>query len=215
VLFDWRGTLVDDPPDEWWVRSTLARTGRDAGDEQVDRLCAALRKTAQLPEVLDGEATCDCSFETHREWALAWFRFAGLDDELALALYALDLEAASHPFYPDVSFVMRELHERGCRIAVVSNIHFDLRPEFKAAGLDRHVDAFVLSFEHAIQKPDRRMFELALEALAVDAGEAIMVGDQASLDGGAVRAGIATWLLPAGAAANRPRGLDRLLALAG
>jgi FMN phosphatase YigB (HAD superfamily) len=205
VLFDWRGTLVDDPPDEFWVRAALARTGRDTAVEQVDAWCAALRKAAELPEVVNGESTCDCSFEQHRAWSLAWFRTAGLDEELAGALYALDLEAASHPFYPDVPFVLRSLHERGCRVAVVSNIHIDLRPEFAAAGLDEYVDAFVLSFEHNMQKPDRRMFELALDAIAVGAEDAIMVGDQVSLDGGAISAGIATWLLPNGAAADRPR----------
>jgi HAD superfamily hydrolase (TIGR01509 family) len=215
VLFDWRGTLVDDPPDEWWVRAALERVGRDTGEGQVDAWCVALRNAAELPEVLNGEATCDCSFAGHREWSLSWFRLAGLDDELAHALYDLDLEAASHPFYPDVSFVLRSLHERGCRVAVVSNIHFDLRAEFAAAGLDAYVDAFVLSFEHGMQKPDRRMFELALDTIGVGADEAIMIGDQVGLDGGAITAGIATLLLPAGVAtADRPRGLDRLLSLA-
>jgi HAD superfamily hydrolase (TIGR01509 family) len=215
VLFDWRGTLVDDPPDEWWVRTALARVGRDTGADEVAALCSALRGAAEQLDVRNGEATCDCSYEGHREWSLAWFRLAGLDDDLALGLYALDLESASHPFYPDVPFVLRALRERGCKVAVVSNIHFDVRPEFAAAGLDEHVDTFVLSFEHGMQKPDRRMFEVALDALAVGAEEAIMVGDQPSLDGGAIRAGIATWLLPADAAADRPRGLDRLLTLTG
>jgi HAD superfamily hydrolase (TIGR01509 family) len=215
VLLDWRGTLVDDPPDAWWVHAALARTERETGADQVAAWCAALRKAAELPEVLKGEATCDCSFEGHRAWSLAWFRLAGLDDELARALYALDLEPASHPFYPDAPGVLRALHERGCRIAVVSDIHFDLRPEFAAADLDACVDAFVLSFEHGIQKPDRRMFELALDALAVDAEDAVMVGDRNSHDGAAIHAGIATWLLPPGVRADRPRGLGRLLALAG
>jgi len=215
VLFDWRGTLVDDPPDEWWVRAALTRTGRDTSAEQVAACCSALRKAADLPEVRNGEATCDCSFEAHRAWSLAWFRLAGLDHELALALYALDLEDASHPFYPDAPGVLCALHARGCRIAVVSDIPFDLRPEFAAADLDGCVDAFVLSFEHGIQKPDRRMFELALETLAVGAEDALMVGDRNSHDGAAIHARIATWLLPPGVRADRPRGLGRLLALAG
>ena len=215
VLFDWRGTLVDDPPDEWWVRAALSRVGRTAADAEVAAWCAALAGAAEHPEVADGEATCDCSFDRHREWSLGWFRLAGLDDELARALYALDLEAASHPFYPDAPFVLQTLHERGCRVAVVSNIHFDFRPEFAAAGIDEYVDAFVLSFEHGIQKPDPRMFELALESLSVDAHEAVMVGDQVALDAPAIRAGVATWLLPGGGRADQPRGLDRLLSLTG
>jgi len=98
-------------------------------------------------------------------------------------------------------------------LALVSDIHVDLRPEFAAAGVAQYFDAFVLSFEHGVQKPGRRIFEIALETLDVDAGDALMVGDRASHDGGAIKAGIATWLLPEGAEADQPRGLDRLLPL--
>jgi HAD superfamily hydrolase (TIGR01509 family) len=213
VLFDWRGTLVDDPPHEWWVREALLRAGRAADGARVDELSDALRRASELPEVKEGEAGCDCSFAAHRAWSLMYFRLAGLDDALALALYDLDLDPTSHPFYSDTAAVLRELHERGCRVAVVSDIHFDLRPEFAAAGFGGLVDAFVLSFEHGVQKPDRRIFEIALDALGVDAADALMVGDRAAHDGAAIGAGIATWLLPAGAVADGVRGLDRVVAL--
>ena len=213
VLFDWRGTLVHDPPHEWWVRTALLRAGRAADDAIVAKVSDDLRRAAELPEVLAGEVGCDCSADAHRAWSFMFFARAGLDDEVSSALYDLDLEAGSHPFYPDAADVLRVLHERGVRIALVSDIHIDLRPEFAAAGVEQYFDAFVLSFEHGVQKPGRRIFEIALEALDVDAGDALMVGDRASHDGGAIKAGIATWLLPEGAEADQPRGLDRLLPL--
>jgi len=213
VLFDWRGTLVDDPPDEWWVREALLRAGREAGDDRVAELTAALRRAAELPDVVRGQAGCDCSATAHRAWSLGYFALAGLDSELALALYELDLDPASHPFYADVAPVLAELRARGCRVAVVSDIHFDLRPEFAAAGIEEVVDAFVLSFEHGVQKPDRRVFEIALDALGAGAADALMVGDRASRDGAATAVGIATWLLPEGDFTDKPRGLDRVLAL--
>ena len=213
VLFDWRGTLVDDPPHEWWVREALLRAGRAADEARVRELSDALRLAAELSEVVDGEAGCDCSAAAHRAWSLMFFRLAGLDDALALALYDLDLEATSHPFYSDTATVLHALRERGCRVAVVSDIHFDLRPEFARAGLEDLVDAFVLSFEHGVQKPDPRVFEIALDALGVEAADALMVGDRASHDGAAIAAGIATWLLPAGGIVDGVRGLDRVLAL--
>jgi len=213
VLFDWRVTLVYDPPHEWWVHAALVRAGRAADDAVVHKVSDDLRRAAARPEVAAGELGCDCSAEAHRAWSFMFFERAGLDDAMASALYDLDLEAASHPFYPDAAEVLRALHARGVRIALVSDIHIDLRPEFAAAGLGEYVDAFVLSFEHGVQKPDRRIFEIALAALDVDAGDALMVGDRASHDGGAIKAGIATWLLPEGAAGDQPRGLDRLLPL--
>lgn len=213
VLFDWRGTLVEDPPDEWWVKTALTRTGRTADDDLVTRLCLALRTAAEVPEIAAGELSCDCSPDLHHSWSFAYFAAAGLDDELAAALYELDFDAASHPFYPDAPGVLQALHERGIRVALVSDIHLDLRPEFDAAGVGDCIDSFVLSFEHGIQKPDRRMFELALDELGVAAEDALMVGDRASHDGAAVGAGITTWLVPPGLPAGQARGLDRLLAV--
>jgi HAD superfamily hydrolase (TIGR01509 family) len=130
-------------------------------------------------------------------------------------LYELDARATSHPFYPDAGPVVRALHARGVRIALVSDIHNNLRPKFEAAGIAECFDAFVLSFEHGVQKPDRAIFEIALRALDVDASDALMVGDRASHDGGAVRVGITTLLMPPAASADRPVGLDRVLAVVG
>ena len=202
VLFDWRGTLVHDPDESWWVGEALRRMGRPTTDGEVGTYCEQLTLAAALPEVRAAEQAADCSAVQHHAYAMLHFRLAGLDDELATALYDLDFEAASHPFYPDAPHVLRTLKSVGCRIALVSDIHFGLRPEFAAAGLTDLIDAFVLSYEHGVQKPDTRIFEIALNALGVAPEEALMVGDRASHDGGAAAAGITTLLLapPAGLA---------------
>jgi FMN phosphatase YigB (HAD superfamily) len=70
----------------------------------------------------------------------------------------------------------------------------------------------VLSFEHGIQKPDPQMFTIALDALDIEAGDALMVGDRVSHDGGAASIGIPTLILPA-QHAMQPRGLDAVLRL--
>jgi HAD superfamily hydrolase (TIGR01509 family) len=213
VLFDWRGILVHDPPHEWWVATALERCGRHALPTDVAALCDALRVVGDSPEVRAGEATCDCSPEAHRAWSFDFFERAGLDDELASALYDLDLDPVAHDFYPDVAPTFDALHRAGLSIAVVSDIHFDLRPEFRAGGLDEFVDAYVLSYEHGMQKPDPRVFEFTLNLLGVDAADALMVGDRASHDGGAVACGIATLLLPAVATSDDPVGLAQVLKL--
>ena len=95
--------------------------------------------------------------------------------------------------------VLEALRTRGVKIAVVSDIHFDLRPEFEAAGLDACVGSYVLSFEQGFQKPDRRMFQIAIDELGVEPVEppaAVMFGDRASRDGGAAALGIPTIILP-------------------
>jgi HAD superfamily hydrolase (TIGR01509 family) len=210
-LFDWRGTLVHDPPPEWWVGAALAGVGRSGDD--VNRWCEALRIAYELPEVQAGELICDTDADVHRRTQLRYFEVAGLDEELAACLYQLDFEPASHPFYPDTEQALRALHESGRKIALVSDFHVDVRPEFVAAGLDQYMDAYVISFEHGVQKPDPRMFEIALDALGVQPHEALMVGDRASHDGGAVALGITTLLVSPPTDVREGNGLDRVLAL--
>jgi FMN phosphatase YigB (HAD superfamily) len=82
------------------------------------------------------------------------------------------------------------------RIGVVSDIHYHLAPHFHYYGLEELVDSYTLSFEHGVQKPGPRLFEIALEQLGVTAADALMVGDRASRDGGAAGVGITTLILP-------------------
>ena len=184
VLFDWRGTLV-----------------------------AALDAASRLPEIEAQMHDIDCSAEHHRAVSMEWFRGAGLDEQLASVLYDLDFEAENHPFFPDVAETLHTLRATGVAVSVVSDIHFDLRPEFAAAGLDDFVDSFVLSFEHSVQKPSAAIFGIAAESLAIEPEELLMVGDRASHDGGAVQLGITTLLLPPLRTADGPRNLAAVLAL--
>lgn len=100
------------------------------------------------------------------------------------------------------------IQERGCKMALVSGFHVDLRTHLGDAGIVP--DAHVISFEHGFQKPDPRMFTTALTLLGVEPHEALMVGDRASHDGGAAAVGIDTLILPTPPAAG-PRGLDVVL----
>jgi HAD superfamily hydrolase (TIGR01549 family) len=214
VLFDWRGTLVLDAPHEWWIREALGRCGQDADDELVARTVSALRREerdfAASPEAL----TVDCSATSHRLATLRTYRRAGLDEDVAEALYELDLEPSSHPLFPDALDVLTELRKRAIRIVVVSDIHFDLRPDLAFHGAGDLIDEYVLSFEHGVQKPDPRIFELALDVAGVVAADALMVGDRASRDGAAAALGVHTLIFPP-ERELRPRGLDAVIALCG
>jgi HAD superfamily hydrolase (TIGR01509 family) len=196
VLFDWRGTLVLDPPTEWWVERALSRLGRNASTFEIEHLVLKLDDAYLAPEVQAGLLIEDCDVQFHRNVNLRWFEIAGLDEELSVELYELDFDPECHPFYPDVPDVLAALHSAGIGLAVVSDIHFDLRPEFSAADLDQYIDAYVLSFEEGFQKPDARMFQLALNHLDVTPSEALVVGDRSSHDGGAASVGITTMILP-------------------
>jgi HAD superfamily hydrolase (TIGR01509 family) len=206
VLFDWRGTLAHSPPPRWWAERGLAAVGRPTRRAVLDGVEGAVAEAGWLPDI-------DASAAVHRDATMRVFAAHGLDRELAEALYALDADPANHSLYPDAEPVLRTIRARGVAIAIVSDFHVDLRPVLAVHGIADLVDACVLSFEHGIQKPDARMFTLALNALGVLPEHAVMVGDRASHDGGAADVGIATLILPQPPAELEPRGLDIVLRL--
>lgn len=100
-------------------------------------------------------------------------------------------------------------------MGVVSNIGWDLRPVFRAHGLDPYVDVYVLSYEHGVQKPDPRLFKTACTALGVEPRDVLMVGDDRRADGGAAALGCGVHFVDHLPAAQRPDGLRPVLDLVG
>ncbi|QTR02278.1 HAD family hydrolase, partial [Saccharothrix algeriensis] len=103
----------------------------------------------------------DADTALHRETYYAVFADAGLDADLADALYEVESDPTFNPFAVDVAATLSALRANGFRVGVLSDIHFDVRPVFD--GLP--VDSFVLSFEHGVVKPDPRIFRIALDEL--------------------------------------------------
>lgn len=91
--------------------------------------------------------------------------------------------------YLDAAEVLAALRERGVAVGVVSDIGWDLRPVFRAHGLDRYVDTYALSYEHGVRKPDRRLFAAACTVLGADPARTLLVGDDRRADGGAADLG--------------------------
>ncbi|SDE17426.1 haloacid dehalogenase superfamily, subfamily IA, variant 3 with third motif having DD or ED [Blastococcus fimeti] len=195
VLFDWRGTLVTTLTERDWVEHALLALGRERSGPVVEGVVAAIARANGADDRLDGPGV-DSDAALHRRTYLDVFADAGLDSELAEALYAVESDPRRNLFALDVPATLRALRERGIAVAVVSDIHVDLRPAFDAAGLGGLVDVFTLSFELGRQKPDPWMFRRTLEALGVGAHDALMVGDRSRPDGAAVEEGITTLLLP-------------------
>lgn len=196
VLFDWRGTLFHDEEEADFVRASAASIGRSMSPSEVIALVEGLGPAAEHPEVVAAHQTADCSADLHRAAVVLELGLAGFDDELALACHDRDgLIGTSMP-YPDAAYVLAHLKTCGVRIGIISDIHYHLAPHFDHYGLGQFVDSYTLSFEHGVQKPDPRLFQIALEQLGVSAAETLMVGDRANRDGGAAAVGITTLILP-------------------
>ncbi|MDI3387987.1 HAD-IA family hydrolase [Streptomyces sp. B-S-A8] len=224
VLFDFSGTLLRIESTESWLRATLDASELAVSEEEFVRLAAGLEAVGALPggtspgtvpaHLAELWATRDVSAELHRA------AYTGLSREVALpapglheALYERHRTPAAWRPYPDTADVLAALKERGVLVAVVSNIGWDLRPVFRAHGLNRYVDAYVLSYEHGVQKPDPRLFAAACRALGVAPADALMVGDDRRADGGAARLGCGVHFVDHLPVEQRPTGLEPVLTL--
>jgi FMN phosphatase YigB (HAD superfamily) len=124
------------------------------------------------------------------------FSRAALAAELHDHLYRLLSDTGQDVIAEDAPEALERLSGLCDAVVVVSDIHVDLRPWFVAHDLDRYITDYVLSYEHGVQKPEPEIFRRALLAVAALPSEALMVGDRASYDGGAVSIGIPTLILP-------------------
>lgn len=84
--------------------------------------------------------------------------------------------------YPDTLPAFTELGAREILLGVVSNFDGRLVRVCAALGVDRYLDAVVMSARSGYAKPDPRIFAVALERLGVGPREAMHVGDSMTED---------------------------------
>jgi putative hydrolase of the HAD superfamily len=199
VLFDWGDTLM-----EFAYDPALISAGHQAGLEALGR--------DGLPDV---ERTAE-HFREHYE-PLFWIpgtveeiEYPGLvrrllgdfgievsDEELSRFLEAE--HAAWEParrLAAHTHALLEALRSRGLKLGLVSNA-FDpgwlLHRDLEQMGLGERLDVAVFSSEVGKRKPHPAIFERALEALGVSAGDALFVGDRLYEDiRGAAQAGMQT-----------------------
>ncbi|MEU0215433.1 HAD-IA family hydrolase [Streptomyces sp. NPDC006265] len=224
VLFDSSGTLFRVESTDSWLRGSLAGADVRLTEPELTAAVSALEAVGALPgggdparvpeELADAWLIRDRSAALHRAAYTGLARQVPLPDPaLHDALYDRHMTPAAWAPYPDAVEVLRALRERGVLVGVVSNIGWDLRPVFRAHGLDPYVDTYVLSFEHGIQKPDPRLFGIACEALGADPRTTLMVGDDRRADGGAAALGCRVHFVDHLPVADRPDGLRPVLDL--
>lgn len=141
---------------------------------------------------------------------LTLFELAGVPqgrtDELKAALLALHQTA--HLWgatEPGTAEALQRLKEAGIRLAVVSNSDGRAATALAAGGLLDAFEFVIDSGEVGVEKPDPRIFEIALERMGVRARDALYVGDLYEVDVvGARAAGLDVVLIdPAGEHAGR------------
>ncbi|AXL87209.1 hydrolase [Streptomyces sp. CB09001] len=225
VLFDFSGTLFRIESTEAWLRAALDGAGLELAAPELAEKAEALERVGALPggapplripeELAEVWEARDDSSALHRAAYTGLSRQVPLPDpDLHDVLYERHMAPDAWRPYTDATEVLSALRGRGVAVGVVSNIGWDLRPVFRAHGLDRYVDTYVLSYEHGIRKPDARLFGVACAALGVEPERTLMVGDDRRADGGAAALGCRVHFVEHLPVSERPAGLRPVLDLA-
>ena len=176
VIFDLWETLIDWDPDA--AAAMVGRVSELAGDDFTERWNrSATRYVAPIRAAL-GDAGVPA---------------AVLEDVCALRLEYVRRSLVPRPGAVDT---LRELRRRGLLVGLITVCTEDVEhlwPESEFAGL---FDAEVFSSSLGIAKPDPRIYLHCAEALGVEPGEAVFVGDGANDElAGALRVGMRALLI--------------------
>ena len=201
VVFDFHHTLAHAGDPAVWLREAWTNLGRDGdpestfGPDRHDVAVAFLDQLWERAREIDPESERDLDPDRHREVFDRLIAEApGIDLELADALYAI--MHRQWDVYDDVLPVLEALRTKGVRVAMLSNVGFDLTPTLERTGVGALVDGAVLSYAVGVVKPDPGIFQRALEVLDLPASEVLMVGDAWRDDAGAAALGMRTLILP-------------------
>jgi HAD superfamily hydrolase (TIGR01662 family) len=99
-----------------------------------------------------------------------------------------DKHLVETPFYavPQAEETLIALKRKGLKVGIITNTttsrEKDVRKVLQQLGLESYIDFIVTSVDAGCEKPDGRIFSIALNAFGVKATEAIMVGDQVAKD---------------------------------
>jgi HAD superfamily hydrolase (TIGR01509 family) len=204
ILFDAGNTLLR--MDYAAIAAELGRLGTAVAPEAVER--AEWRARVRLDVEVLSDRAVELSTES-QSTASCYVRFLlaalGVVDERTIEALAAWRRAYNPPeglwtvADPEAEPALRLAREAGLGVAVISNSNGTVRSVLETLGLTRHVDFVIDSGEVGVEKPDPRIFRLALDRLGLDPPDAVYVGDIYSVDVlGARAAGLDAVLLDPG-----------------
>jgi putative hydrolase of the HAD superfamily len=135
----------------------------------------------------DGELWTTSAKRSRQFWITVYGVFLerlGLHPDPALIsrLYAEFSDLSNYRAFPDVLPALERLHAAGLVLGVISNFEEWLERLLESLGLARFFDVRVISGVEGVEKPDPRIFQLALDRTGIEASDAVYVGDIPDFD---------------------------------
>jgi putative hydrolase of the HAD superfamily len=139
------------------------------------------------------EKTGNPTWSTSREISLNFWRTVyhtaferlGVEDEdhkLATALYERFTKHESYRLFPDALPTLKALKQADLTLGVISNFEEWLEEMLTAWEVAPLFDFLVISGKEGIEKPEPRIFEIALEKAGTRPEESVYVGDHPRID---------------------------------
>jgi epoxide hydrolase-like predicted phosphatase len=177
VIFDWGGVLIDDP-----APARLRYCAEALGVPQED-LANAISKFIEdfqrglIPEAVFWERVC---------------AELNVPTPTSSSLWADGFKAAYAPRRDMFSLAAR-LHQQGCKTAVLSNTEAPAMQHFLDLRYDMF-DVLVFSCAEGVRKPERRIYEIAVERLSSPPDRIVFIDDDPRYTDAAKQAGLNTIL---------------------
>lgn len=201
IFFDAGNTLL---------RMNYADIAAALGRHGVSATTADVQRAEWLARVrLDTDVLAHASSTESRDTHLRYLRYIleglGVTDEATIEAVDAWRRAYNLPVGlwntadPDAAAALDAVRAAGIRSAVISNSNGTIRSLMERLGLIDKLDFVIDSGEEGVEKPNRRIFEIALARAGAKAQDAAYIGDLYSIDvRGARGAGIRPVLLDPG-----------------
>jgi putative hydrolase of the HAD superfamily len=187
VFFDAGETLVHPHPSFPELLSiTLREEGLEADPalirEKLHVVADRFTETAR-----SGELWSTSADRSRKFWASIYRLLLGalglpFTDGIAQRLYATFTDLANYRLFPDVEVTLSRLRSAGLVLGVVSNFEEWLERLLESLGVTGFFDARIISGVEGVEKPDPKIFRLALDRTGVEPQDAVYVGDSVSFD---------------------------------
>jgi putative hydrolase of the HAD superfamily len=187
VFFDAGETILHPHPSfAELFASTCHRHGIEIKADDVklaqERLAPHLLEIGDESGIENPSLSAEASY---RFWTYLYRRLLqelNLDEKLAGELYRVFSDSRSYKLFDDVKPAFEKLEELELRLGLISNFEGWLEKLLVELEIGHVFDVSVISGVEGVEKPDPRIYELALQKAGVDPQVSVHVGDSVRFD---------------------------------
>jgi putative hydrolase of the HAD superfamily len=187
VLFDAGETLVHPAPSfpELFTRVLSTRGIERSPEAVIEASRAVFHRFSEAAR--DNDLWTTSPEASARFWKSVYARMIreldiGAADGLADTLYEAFTDQRNYALFDDVAATLDALEAAGLALGIVSNFEAWLEDLLGSLGVRERFAVRVISGREGIEKPDPRIFTLAIERLGIDARDVAYVGDNPEFD---------------------------------